>query len=176
MPTKNSTFRSNTWLPSRCARIARFVADVVQLRRPISSSAPHGLFETCRPSCSRTASYVRPSSTVAMSSPPSEGSPESNRVLRGEEGAFLLRRRLPILIHGGTCSRGRPGRWDGRDRVAALRAAARAAPAARGAGRPPAYGLDRQRLPAGPGARHRDPPTSLPAALDAPACRLPVGR
>src|SRR5262245_23867193 len=176
MPTKNSTFRSNTWLPSRCSRIARFVSCVIQLRRPISSSAPHGLFETFRPSCSSTASYVRLSSTVAMSSPPSEGWPESNRVLRGEEGALLLRRRLPVLVHGGTRSGGRPGRGDRRDRVAALRAAARAAPAARGAGRPPAHGLDGQRLPAGAGARHRDPPASLPAALDAPARRVSLGR
>ena len=56
MPTKNSTLRSKTWLPSRCSRIARFVSGVIQLRRPISSSGPHGLFETFRPSCSRTAS------------------------------------------------------------------------------------------------------------------------
>ena len=56
MPMKYSTLRSNTWLPSRCSRIARFVSGVIQFRRPISSSGPHGLFETFRPSCSRTAS------------------------------------------------------------------------------------------------------------------------
>src|SRR3954449_13119044 len=51
MPTKYSTLRSNRCAPSRCSRIARFVSGVIQLRRPISSSGPHGLFETLRPSC-----------------------------------------------------------------------------------------------------------------------------
>src|SRR5919197_2944760 len=58
IPMKYSTFRSKTWRPSRCSRIVRFVSGVIQLSRPISSSGPHGLFETFTPSCSRTASYV----------------------------------------------------------------------------------------------------------------------
>ncbi len=56
IPMKYSTLRSKTWLPSRCPRIAAFVSGVIQLRRPISSSGPHGLFDTFRPSCSRIAS------------------------------------------------------------------------------------------------------------------------
>ena len=56
IPMKYSTLRSNTWLPSRWSRMALFVSGVIQFSLPISSSAPHGLFETLRPSCSRTAS------------------------------------------------------------------------------------------------------------------------
>ena len=54
--------------------------------------------------------------------------------------------------------------------MAALRAAAGAAPPARGPRRPPAGRLDSQCLPPGAGARDRDPPAPLPAALDADAC------
>src|SRR5438105_9058444 len=65
---KYSTFRSNRCAPSRCSRIARFVSGVIQFSRPISSSSPHGLFETFRPSFSRSGSKVRDSvsSTVAI--------------------------------------------------------------------------------------------------------------
>src|SRR5262249_46302930 len=56
MPMKYSTFRSNTWLPSRCSRIARFVSFVIQFSRPISSRVPQGLFETLTPPRLRTVS------------------------------------------------------------------------------------------------------------------------
>ena len=50
IPMKYSTLRSKRWPPSRCSRIARFVSGVIQFSRPISSSGPQGLFETCTPS------------------------------------------------------------------------------------------------------------------------------
>src|SRR5581483_12278665 len=53
---KYSTFRSKTCEPSRCSRIALFVSGVIQFSRPISSSGPHGLFETLTPSRSRIGS------------------------------------------------------------------------------------------------------------------------
>src|SRR6478736_2707691 len=56
MPMKYSTFRSNRCEPSRCSRIDLFVSGVIQFSRPISSSAPQGLFETLTPSRSRIGS------------------------------------------------------------------------------------------------------------------------
>ena len=67
IPMKYSTLRSKTWLPSRCPRIAAFVSGVIQFRRPISSSGPHGLFDTFRPSCSRIASGTSSGSDMAWS-------------------------------------------------------------------------------------------------------------
>ena len=66
MPMKYSTFRSKRCEPSRCSRIARFVSGVIQFSRPISSSGPHGLFETFSPSCSSSAFHVKVSSTLAI--------------------------------------------------------------------------------------------------------------
>ena len=60
---KYSTFRSKRCEPSRCSRIALFVSGVIQFSRPISSSGPHGLFETLRPSCSCSAFGVNALST-----------------------------------------------------------------------------------------------------------------
>ena len=54
---KYSTLRSKTCAPLRCSRMARFVSGVIQLSRPISSSGPHGLFETFSPSLSMIGSY-----------------------------------------------------------------------------------------------------------------------
>src|SRR5262245_56808057 len=56
IPMKYSTFMSNTWLPSRWSRIARFVSFVIQFSGPISSRGPHGLFETLTPPRLRTVS------------------------------------------------------------------------------------------------------------------------
>src|SRR5262245_16160453 len=58
MPMKYSTFMSKTWAPLRCSRIALFVSGVIQFSRPISSSAPQGLFETLSPSFSRIGSGI----------------------------------------------------------------------------------------------------------------------
>src|SRR5690349_457692 len=66
MPMKYSTFRSKRWEPSRCSRIVLFVSGVIQFRRPISSSAPHGLFETFSPSCSCSASQVNCSRSTCV--------------------------------------------------------------------------------------------------------------
>src|SRR5581483_1385254 len=66
MPMKYSTFRSNTCAPFRCSRIARFVSGVIQFSRPISSSGPHGLFETFSPSCSCSASQVKLSRSTCV--------------------------------------------------------------------------------------------------------------
>src|SRR4051794_14932743 len=66
MPMKYSTFRSKRCEPSRCSRIALFVSGVIQFSRPISSSAPHGLFETFSPSCSCSASQVNCSRSTCV--------------------------------------------------------------------------------------------------------------
>src|SRR5581483_149122 len=58
IPMKYSTLRSKTWPPPRCSRIALFVSGVIQFSRPISSSGPHGLFETLSPSFSRIGSGI----------------------------------------------------------------------------------------------------------------------
>jgi hypothetical protein len=49
----------------RLCRIAALDSGVIQLRRPISSSGPHGLLETFSPSRSRIGSKVRVSWVVA---------------------------------------------------------------------------------------------------------------
>ena len=53
---KYSTLRSKRCAPSRWSRMAAFVSGVIQLSRPISSSGPHGLADTLRPSFSCRAS------------------------------------------------------------------------------------------------------------------------
>src|SRR5690242_17262064 len=58
MPMKYSTFRSNMCEPSRCSSTALLVSGVTQFRRPISSSGPQGLLDTCRPSWECSASHV----------------------------------------------------------------------------------------------------------------------
>ena len=68
MPMKYSTLRSNTWRPSRWPRMAEFVSGVIQLRRPISSSAPQGLFDTSRPSCEWSFSGTSSGSAIARAS------------------------------------------------------------------------------------------------------------
>src|SRR5262249_29415025 len=69
MPMKYSTLRSKRCAPSRWSRMAAFVSGVIQLSRPISSSGPHGLADTLRPSISCRASGTS-SWSCAMRSPP----------------------------------------------------------------------------------------------------------
>ena len=101
---KYSTFRSKTCRPSRCSRIARFVSGVIQFRRPISSSGPHGLFETLTPSCSRTRLGDELVTRSLPSCPPSLAGrwPAPRRARRRAPGAGGRRGR----------SRTRPGRED----------------------------------------------------------------
>src|SRR5512134_4001561 len=65
MPMKYSTLRSNTCRPSRWSRTAAVDSGVTQLRRPISSSSPQGLFETLRPPSSRIAPGTSSESAIA---------------------------------------------------------------------------------------------------------------
>ena len=174
---KYSTLRSKTWLPSRWSRMARFVSCVIQFRRPISSSAPQGLFETLRPSCSWIASGTSsfPGATGSSLSCPRRSWRDSTTLPPHGRSARLLRRRLSVLVHGIARAGGGRRRRAGAGRMAAARAAAGAARAARASRRPPARRLDAQRVPQGARARHRDPPAALPAALDPAAGGVPVG-
>src|ERR671937_494853 len=61
------------WVAFRAWRIAALDSGVIQLRRPISSSGPQGLFETFSPSRSRIGSYVSFSSVVAKASSSDRG-------------------------------------------------------------------------------------------------------
>src|SRR5690349_9322038 len=82
MPMKYSTFRSKTCEPSRCSRIALFVSGVIQFRRPISSSGPHGLSETLSPSCSCSALNVNCSRSTSVMS--------CSSLVSGFDGRLLL--------------------------------------------------------------------------------------
>ena len=92
------------------------------------------------------------------------------------EGALLLRRRLPVLVHG--VARGRGGGGRGRVEVEWLPFELRPAPRPLLEPRGDHLRVDwtQQRLPARARARGRDPPAALPAALDAAARGLPLGR
>ena len=93
-----------------------------------------------------------------------------------EPDPLLLRRGLPVLVHGVPCRRGGRGRGPARGRVASLRAAPGAEAAPRGSRRPSPHRLDEHVYRRALAAGDRDPPAPLPAPLDAHPRRVPVGR
>src|SRR5439155_6399351 len=103
------------------------------------------------------------------------GADSTNFAYRNGERTLLLRRRLPVLVHGVAHRRAGRGRGHRRGRMAAVRAASSATAPARGARRSPALRLDPKCLPPGAGPRDRDPPAAVSTALDAAPRRVSLG-
>ena len=92
-------------------------------------------------------------------------------------GSVLLRRRLPVLVHGVARDRGGRGRGRRRDRVAARSSCGpRRSPLLEVRGDHLRVDWTQNVYRRALERRHRDPPAALPAALDADALRVPLGR
>ena len=105
------------------------------------------------------------------------GAPDGrDRILRPvTPDPLLLRRRLPVLVHGVPVVEAAEDEGRARGRMAAVRAAAGAEAAPRGPGRPPPHRLDAATCTGARCGGDRDPPAALPAPLDASDGCLPVG-